>query len=744
MTSTDVTGTLRDLGQKLKEDFSSNKRVMSFATYLDLVATKPREQLRSSPQYIKDCFDYFGVEEKTYPWGNGKRYKLFDCPWSNGRNKLSGQEHVQEQIYRAIGNFVREGAANKLILLHGPNGSAKSTIIRCIGRGLQHYSSTPEGAQYRFNWIFPSQKTTKSDIGFSKSESFEKGTPKESFANLPDDLVDAKLGDECRDHPVLLIPPKERKRLIASMLGNDPKDDFVLSDYIQYGRLSHRNRAIYEALLTNYHGDYLKVLRHVQIERFYIRQRYREGFVTVEPQLSVDAVERQITADRSISALPAALQSLALFEYGGQLVNANRGLIEYSDLLKRPLEAYKYLLTTVEQATVSLQNATLYLDICFLGTSNEIHLSAFKEIAEWQSFRGRLNLVKVPYLLDSGQEEIIYDEKLKEAANDRHVAPHTSYIAALWAVMTRMHKPNPDRYQSIISDVVSAMTPLQKADLYRDGTVPKGLSPTQQKTLKGELGELWKESTLKANYEGRIGASPREMQSVLFNAAHSEKYSYVSPFAVLSEIEDLCQHVSVYDFLRQEANGGFHDHVGSIEAVRGRLLDLSDSEFRVSLGLVDEKEYEKLWVQYMTHVLNWTKKEQIKNQTTGKYEQPDESMMKSVEKRIAIDKETDVFRHDLISKIGRWSLDHKGEKPEYKSIFKEHYEKLRSSYYAEQTVQLKGGLLTLQKFLSDETKGLSADDIQSSKNALDMLVNTFSYSMDSARDMLSVLLKERF
>ena len=44
---------------------------------------------------------------------------------------------------------------------------------------------------------------------------------------------------------------------------------------------------------------------------------------------------------------------------GGELTAANRGLLEYSDLLKRPLEAYKYLITTVEQASISLSNATI-------------------------------------------------------------------------------------------------------------------------------------------------------------------------------------------------------------------------------------------------------------------------------------------------------------------------------------------------------------------------------------------------
>jgi serine protein kinase len=107
------------------------------------------------------------------------------------------------------------------------------------------------------------------------------------------------------------------------------------------GDLSHRNRQIFEALLSSYHGDLSKVLRHVQIERFFVSRRYRQAAATVEPQLAVDARSRQLTMDRSLGSLPPALQSLTLYEYQGELVDGNRGVIDFADLLKRPLESYK-------------------------------------------------------------------------------------------------------------------------------------------------------------------------------------------------------------------------------------------------------------------------------------------------------------------------------------------------------------------------------------------------------------------
>ena len=101
----------------------------------------------------------------------------------------------------------------------------------------------------------------------------------------------------------------------------------------------------------------------MQVERFYLSRRYQVGAVTVEPQMSVDAAYHQVTADRTQANLPAgAAERWSLFEPHGPLVNANRGLIEYADLLKRPLEAFKYLLGFSETGEVPLEHFVLQLD----------------------------------------------------------------------------------------------------------------------------------------------------------------------------------------------------------------------------------------------------------------------------------------------------------------------------------------------------------------------------------------------
>jgi serine protein kinase len=377
----DAKGWVAQTTTEIRDGFARNRRVISFEEYLALFAADPTRQLRSAGQYVRDVFDHFGTETVRTPRGPMIRWRLFDCPWDGGKDALQGQEEIQASVYRLVSNFAREGRTNRLILLHGPNGSAKSTFVACLQRGMEHYSTLDEGALYRFNWIFPSQKLTKGGIGFGGG--FEHGAH-ETFAYLDDELIESKISDEMRDHPLLLLPRLKRRALIDARLGAVDRPGFKVADYLLRGDLSHRNRQIFEALLSSYHGDIAKVLRHIQVERFFVSRRYRQAAATVEPQLAVDARSKQLTMDRSLGSLPPALQSLTLYEYQGELVDGNRGVIDFADLLKRPIESYKYLLGTVEQGRVSLDVASLELDTVFIGSSNEGYLAAFKEIPEFQ------------------------------------------------------------------------------------------------------------------------------------------------------------------------------------------------------------------------------------------------------------------------------------------------------------------------------------------------------------------------
>src|SRR5216684_2861548 len=626
---------LQSVGEQVQLSFLRNKTILAFQEYMEVYFERPRVHARDAAQYIRDCFDFYGSETVQRSSGPVRRFKLFDRPFDLGPNSsqegeggapICGQEEVQNAIYRILSGFVRAGRMNKLILLHGPNGSAKSSIVAAIQRGLEDYSRKEEGQLYRFNWIFPSEKLVKGSIGFGETKN---GGPRvESYAHLEGEQVDARIHCELKDHPLFLLPRGERQRVVRE--STKPDDTFQLSAGILEGELCHKCRQIYAALLQSYNGDVLKVLRHVQVERFYLSRRYMIGAVTVEPQMSVDADYRQVTSDRSHGALPGALQNLSLYEPFGPLVAGNRGVIEFSDLLKRPLEHYKYLLGTIETGIARMNHFLLHLDSVLVASSNEKHLSAFKEMGDFASFKGRIELVRVPYLRRVSEEQRVYEFRLKETVG-KHVAPHATEVAALWAVLTRLKKPVGDRYKGDLRKLVDHMTPLEKAYLYDAGRAPDRLSSTQTREVKKHLQDLWREADAYPNYEGRTGASAREIKTALLNAAQNPSYKCLNALAVLEELEALCKDKSIYEFLQQEVVDGYHDHEEFVRATENEYLDRVDDEVRESMGLISEQQYRELFERYLQHVSHWLKGERMLNRMTGDMERPDEGRMVEME-----------------------------------------------------------------------------------------------------------------
>jgi predicted Ser/Thr protein kinase len=743
-------GWLTQAAGEIRESFARNRRVISFDEYLALFVLDPARQLRSAGQYVRDVFDHFGTESIRTPRGLMTRWRLFDCPWDASKDALMGQEEVQGAVYRLVSNFAREGRTNRLILLHGPNGSAKSTFVGCLQRAMEHYSTLDEGALYKFNWIFPSQKLTKGGIGFGGAFEHGGGAP-ETYAYLEDELIESKIADEMRDHPLLLLPRAKRRDLIAERLGALPADErspgFKPADYLLRGDLSHRNRQIFEALLSSYHGDLSKVLRHVQVERFFVSRRYRQAAATVEPQLAVDARSRQLTMDRSLASLPPALQSLTLYEYQGELVDGNRGVIDFADLLKRPIESYKYLLGTVEQGRVSLDVASLELDTVFIGSSNEGYLAAFKEIAEFQSFKGRMELVRVPYLLDFRVEQKIYEAQIRaaHAESGKHVAPHVAWVTAVWAVLTRMKKPLAEKYSKSMAEIVVKLGPMEKAQLYAEAATPEGLSTEQQRELLSGIEKVARESDSYPNYEGRTGASPREMKLVIMNAAQSPRHKCLSPFAVFDELEELVRGVTVYEFLKQEPlPGGFHENRKFIFQVRDRLIDRIDDEVRTSMGLVEERRYIDRFERYATHVSYWVKHEKVPNPITGRDEDPDEDMMADVERILQMGGRREEFRREVISRIGAWSIDHPRQKPDYEKIFPHPIAALREAFFEERKKQVRKINEDLLVLLTDGPARMVPEAASAANATLSVMKSRFGYCDNCAKDAVLALVRKRY
>src|SRR4051812_36304528 len=253
---------------EMRESFPRNRRVISFAEYVTLFSAEPARQLRSAAQYVRDVFDHFGSEPVRTPRGPMIRWKLFDCPWDNWKDALVGQEEVQAAVYRLVANFAREGRTNRLILLHGPNGSAKSTFVACLQRAMEHYSTLEDGALYKFNWIFPSQKLTKGGIGFGGG--IESSGGQETFAYLEDELIESKIADEMRDHPLLLLPRAKRRELVTERLASVHPAGLRPPDHLVRRDLSHRHRPVLRGGPAAYHGRPRQGLRPLPVEGLFL------------------------------------------------------------------------------------------------------------------------------------------------------------------------------------------------------------------------------------------------------------------------------------------------------------------------------------------------------------------------------------------------------------------------------------------------------------------------------------------
>jgi predicted Ser/Thr protein kinase len=733
---------LDQLADSIKRRFLAEKRVLSYDEYLEELIAHPWRHSRDAARYLKDCFDHYGSYEVSRPWGPTRRFRLFDQEFvdqeADGPHvRLIGHEDLQNGFYRALSNFVREGRANRLVLLHGPNGSAKSTFADCIMRALEHYSASEDGALYRFSWVF-SRAAEERSIGFGSTA--RGGPALESYAHLEADKVTAKLASELREHPLLLLPLEERRALLRRAYAAAELSESA-PDWIWNGRLGRKNAAVFDALLAANAGDLRRVLAHVQVERFYVSRRYRTGAVTIGPQMSVDASERQITADRTLADLPAALSSVALYETHGELVDGECGVIEYSDLLKRPLDAWKYLLLAIEQGEVALTMSMLTVNAVLIASTNEIHLDAFRQHPEYNSFRARLLTLRAGYLLDYLREREIYETQIIPQLR-QHVTPHATRVAALWAVLTRLLPSKVEHYEDpALGKIAADLTPMEKARLYSEGVVPGRLGTEQSKVLRAGIAEVAREFESLPIYEGLTGASAREIRTVLLDATQHPLHACLSPMAVFDNIEMLCDRAD-YEFLQHKPENGYHAHRDFLKQVRETWLDLLDGEVRTSTGLVEESRHEQLFERYITHVSLWLKGERHRDPITGDYSDPDQGLLKRIESVLEV-KNAEEFRRNLINMIAAHAIDHPDHEIDHARIFPRYLEQLKESYFLEHRGQISDLLSDILALLSDAGGALDPEARKRAQQALERL-EAQGYCPKCARAALGELLRERY
>ena len=130
------------------DDYQKKHWTGSFAEYLDIVQRDPKVT-RTAYQRIYDMIISHGTEEVVVNKEKLIRYKFFEDPENQGQDAIFGLERTLINLVNILKSAANGyGTERRVLLLHGPVGSSKSTLARLLKKGLERYSRVDEGALY--------------------------------------------------------------------------------------------------------------------------------------------------------------------------------------------------------------------------------------------------------------------------------------------------------------------------------------------------------------------------------------------------------------------------------------------------------------------------------------------------------------------------------------------------------------------------------------------------------------------
>jgi serine protein kinase len=576
----------------------------TFADYLDIVVESP-QVTRNAFQRIYDMILSYGYSEYTEYKKRIVRYHFFNDPKHEGRDAVYGTDlHLMKlaKIFKAAAQGY--GTEKRVILLHGPVGSAKSTVARLLKKGLEDYSRHPDGAMYTYEW------------------------------QITDEAGNTVV-TKCPMHeePLHLVPDEVRADVAASL--NAAVGDGKTPIRIE-GDLCPVCRFIYTGLMRKHGGRWDRVVEHVRVRRLMLSERDRVGIGTFQPKDEKNQDSTELTGDinyRKIAEYGSESDPRA-FNFDGEFNVANRGLIEFIEVLKLDVAfLYDLLGASQEHKIKPKKFAQTDIDEVIIGHTNEPEYRKLQSNEFMEALRDRTVKVDVPYITKLKEEIRIYEKDFNpKRISGKHIAPHTLEVAAMWAVLTRLEVPKK-----------AQLTLMQKLKLYNGQTVT-GWTEDNVKELRKE-----------AIREGMEGISPRYIQDKISNALVSDADdSCVNPFMVMNELESGLKHHSLIS-----SDDDRKRYKELIAVVKEEYENLVKSEVQRAIS-ADEEAIKKLCANYIDNIRAYTLKEKVRNKYTGADEEPDERLMRSIEEKIDIpENRKDDFRREIMNYIGALAIEGK-------------------------------------------------------------------------------------
>jgi len=646
----------------------------SFEDYLRLVREKP-QVTRNAFQRMYDMVLSYGSEEYVDNKKKLVRYNFFQDPSDGGRDAIFGLDiplmRLMNVLKAASQNY---GPEKRVILLHGPVGSSKSTIARLLKKGVERYSQTHEGALYTFRWI------NLKDTG---------------LAGKDVDVFDSPMHEE----PLRLIPLDWREQAIDKLALSTEKFQVKVE-----GEMDPASRFIFKELLARHEGDWQKVVeQHIRVRRLVLSEKDRIGIVTFQPKDEKNQDSTELTGDinyRRIAGYGSDSDPRA-FNFDGEFNIANRGIVEFVEVLKLDVAfLYDLLGASQEHRIKPKKFAQTDIDEVIIGHTNEAEYKRLLNNEFMEALRDRTIKIDIPYITKLSDERKIYEKDFdQKKVRGKHVAPHTLEVAAMWAVLSRLEEPKKHNLELI-----------QKLHLY-DGRVLPGYTQDTVKELRKEV-----------KREGMEGVSPRYVQDKISNALVSDQgEGTINPFMVMNELEKGLRNHSL--ITNDDERKRYRELIG---VVKQEYEQIVKNEVQRAIS-ADEDAIAKLAGNYIDNIKAYTLREKVKNKYTGQNEEPDERLMRSIEEKIDIpDNRKDDFRREIMNFIGAKAIE--GQRFDWQSNDRLR-RALEMKLFEDQKDSIK--LKTLVSAVVDKETQEKIDIIKS------RLIKYFGYNEVSATDVLN-------
>ena len=527
----------------------------------------------------------------------------------------------------------------RILLLMGPVSGGKSTIVMLLKRGLEQYSRTDEGAVYAI-----------------------KGCP-------------------MFEDPLHLIPHHLR-------------EDFYKEYGIRIeGSLSPLNTMRLE---KEYDGR----IENVMVERIFFSEDKRVGIGTFTPSdpKSQDIADLTGSIDFSTIAEFGSESDPRAYRFDGELNKANRGMMEFQEILKLDEKFLWHLLSLTQEGNFKAGRfALISADELIIAHTNETEYRSFISNKKNEALHSRIIVMPIPYNLKVSEEERIYRKMIKDSdMADVHIAPHALKAAAIFSILTRLEVP---KKQGI--DLVKKMR------LY-DGESVEGYNTVDVEDLKKEY-----------QSEGMNGIDPRYIINRISSAIIRKEVPSINALDVLRSLKDgLDQHPSISQEDREK-------YMNYIAIARKEYDDIAKNEVQKAFVYSYEESAKTLMNNYLDNVEAYCNKNRLRDPLTGEEMNPDEKLMRSIEEQIGVSENAKkAFREEILIRLSAFAR--KGKRFEYDS-----HERLREAIQKKMFADLKDVVkITTSSKTPDESQLKKINEVVAT------LIDEYGYNSNSANELL--------